>query len=121
MGMIREMWDDGEYFLLSGLVLIGLLIATLCAIPIYIHRETTKIERQSIGMTYQQLVERFGAPATRESFDDGTEVVCWKKFHSGSTTYVKTGQVLVPIESGPSVSGWKAVLKRGYVVSMERL
>lgn len=121
MGLVRDMWDDGEYFLLSGLVLIGLMIAALFSIPVYIWHRENQIEQSSVGMSYQQLVERFGAPATRETFGDGTEVVCWKTFHHGSTTYIKTGQVLVPVTSGPSVSGWKAVLKRGHAVSMERL
>ena len=115
-------WSDWFDWLVAGLC--ALLVAAIVGIvmlAISDARSKARFMESCPGKSYQALVMDLGSPTSREPFPDGTEVVCWKEFHPGTTTYVQNGKVMVPIQNPPHVSGWKAIMRDGVCVHMEKL
>ena len=77
--------------------------------------------KSCVGRGYQAIVVDIGIPTERETFPDGTEVLCWRKFYEAQIVLVSNGKTSVPVYQPAYVSGWKAVIRNGRCVSMEAL
>lgn len=84
-------------------------------------RQSQSFRVDASGKSYQALVMELGPPTDREAFPDGTEVLCWRKYHEATTTLVMSGKVVVPIHHPAYTSGWKAILRNGRCLRMDEL
>jgi len=87
--------------------------------------DSGRFQRNSIGMSYRDLVLQLGSPTDREKFPDGTEVLCWREYHKAHTTLtpVCTGSTVIQIPRSTKayVDGWKAVIQNGICINMEKV
>lgn len=114
-------WYWVDWVCASFLAAVVAVVIGLVCLLILDGKERARFSASSPGKSYQTLVMELGTPTEREAFPDGTEVICWKKFHEASTTYVQSGKVMVPIHNPAYTSGWKAIMRDGVCRRMEEL
>lgn len=114
-------WDWLDWLMAAFCAfVVGIIVLAVMAL-VFDAKESAKFQRDAQGMTYQALVMKLGTPTGREVFPDGTEVICWKKYHEATTTMVMSGKVMVPIHNPAHTSGWKAIMRDGVCRRMEEL
>jgi hypothetical protein len=114
-------WGWMDYILVSSVIFAIGLVILMIIFSVSDSMESVKFIASCPGKSYQALVIELGTPSERETFSDGTEVVCWKKYHSQITTFVNTGKIITPIIHPAYISGWKAIMLEGRCISMDKL
>lgn len=114
-------WDWVEWLIYSAFAVLGIGLALVIIGFVVEARASAKFQAHCPGKSYQTLVMELGPPTEREAFPDGTEVICWKKYHEATTTFVQSGKVAVPIHNPAYISGWKAIMRDGVCRRMETL
>lgn len=110
-------WGWPEYVLV-GVITVFL---TLCGIAIVSYVQEDGKAAECVGKTYSEVVQTYGTPTEEYRDNEGTIVVCWKQYHAAYMQPVNAGKVTTFVYHPAYISGWKAVIKSGKCVSMERL
>lgn len=114
-------WDWIDWLMASFVALVVGLLAVMIISLVMNAKADEKFRASGPGKTYQTLVMELGTPTDRETFPDGTEVICWKKHHEATTTMVISGKVIMPIYHPAHTTGWKAIMRGGRCLRIDEL
>lgn len=85
------------------------------------HKREKVLIESAIGLTEKDLMVILGPPSEQVSPDTYTKIVAWKKYHEGSTTYINSNNVMIPVHHPAYVSGYKAVFVNGVCTVFDSL